>query len=287
MKSLTKNFVVILLYLATIATSFQNERILIYPFAVNNKIEDQTIVSRLKNELSNLGYNNFVSPERIDLSLGKIKLDLENCNDSCLYALASLVEAEKIITGYVLSDNNNYSITSSMRSVATRSIISEIKYDASDETDLYQFGVYYISRGLTKKNIDDNLKGKMHTVSIKSLFIDEIDFFKTSSGDPYPIIFILTENSIPIWKVYFSKLRGYRTVNEKKILAFVPNNRYQVKIYDEKLKQLKMEYVIEPEPNNWPFSANKNDIGEKSYIMFDQKIENDFYFTPNKKLILF
>ena len=34
-----------------------------------------------------------------------------------------------------------------------------------------------------------------------------------------------------------------------------------------------MEYVIEPEPNNWPFSANKNDIGEKSYIMFDQKIE--------------
>ena len=70
-------------------------------------------------------------------------------------------------------------------------------------------------------------------------------------------------------------------------MAFVPNNRYQVKIYDEKLKQLKMEYVIEPELNNWPFSVNKNDIGEKSYIMFDQKIENDFYFTPNKKLILF
>ena len=77
MKSLTKNFVIILLYLVTIATSFQNERILIYPFAVNNKIEDQTIVSRLKNELSNLGYNNFVSPARIDLSLSKIKLDLD------------------------------------------------------------------------------------------------------------------------------------------------------------------------------------------------------------------
>ena len=202
MKSLTKNFVIILLYLVNIATSFQNERILIYPFAVNNKIEDQTIVSRLKNELSNLGYNNFVSPGRIDLSLSKIKLDLENCNDSCLYALASLVEAEKIITGYVLSDNNNYSITSSMRSVATRSIISEIKYDASDETDLYQFGVYYISRGLTK-NIDDNLKGKMHTVSIKSLFIDEVDFFKTSSGDPYPIIFILTKIQFPYGKYIF------------------------------------------------------------------------------------
>ena len=27
-----------------------------------------------------------------------------------------------------------------------------------------------------------------------------------------------------------------------------------------------MEYVIEPELNNWPFSVNKNDIGEKNNV---------------------
>ena len=268
--------------------SSKKERILIYPFKLNDKPADQYIIKRLKKELNNLGYNNFVSHSRIEYFLNQMQIDFENCNDSCLYTLGNLVEADKIITGYIVSDSNNYSIKSVLQSVKTGSIISETTYDASDKNDLYRFGIYYISRGLTKQKLPNNdEKGKMHTVSIKSLYIKDIDFFKLSNGDPYPIVFVLTENSIPIWKVSFSNLRGYRTVNEKKILSFVPTNQYKIKIYDSKLKQLNMEYIIESEPNNWPFSISKNKIGEESYILFNQKMENDFYYTPNKKLLFY
>lgn len=276
----------IVFFLSTVITS-QNERILIYPFSFNEETAEHNIINRLKNELINLGFKNFVSQSRMEYFLNQMQTDLDNCNDSCLYILANLTEADKIITGYIISDSNNYSIKSSLRSVSSRSIISEISYEASDENDLYQFGVYYISRGLTKQNVASKKNGKMHTVSIKSLFIDDIDFFKLSNGDPYPIIFVLTENSTPIWKVSFSNLRGYRTVNQKKILAFVPSNKYEIKIYDAKLKQLNMEYTINSEPSKWPFSTNENKIGEKSYILLDEKIENEFHFTPNKKLLFY
>jgi len=278
----------IIITILNIIISSPNDRILIYPFKQNNSPAEPYVIERLQKELDNLGYKNFVPQSRIEYFLKQIKIDLENCTDSCLYSIGTLANADKIITGYIISDSNNYSIHSSIRSVQTGLIISEITYEASDENDLYQFGIYYISRGLTKQRLpDEHKKGKMHTVSVKSLFINHVDFFKFSNGDPYPIIFVLTENSIPIWKITFSNLRGYRTVNEKQILSFSPNNQYKIKIYDAKLKQLNMEYIIESEPKNWPFSTNKYRIGEESYILFDQKVENDFYYTPNKKILLY
>jgi len=48
-----------------------------------------------------------------------------------------------------------------------------------------------------------------------------------------------------------------------------------------------MEYTINSEPSKWPFSTNENKIGEKSYILLDEKIENEFHFTPNKKLLFY
>lgn len=264
--------------------AFQNDRLMIFPFKIYNVKSEQKIMNRLKNELINLGFKNLVSQNRVEYFLNQMKIDLENCNDSCLYTIGQLVDADKIISGNILSDSNNYSIKSSLHSVSTQSIITDISYKASDEVDLNQFGIYYIARGLTGQNLSEEKGGKMHTVSIKSLFVDESDFFKFSNGDPYPIIFVLTENSIPIWKVSFSNLRGYRTVNEKKILSFLPKHDYKIKIYDAKLKQLNMEYTIEAGPNEWPFATNKNKIGEKSYILFNQKFEKDFYFMPNKKI---
>jgi len=264
--------------------AFQNDRIMIFPFKVYNVASEQRIMSRLKNELNNLGFKNLVSQNRIEYFLNQMEIDSENCNDSCLYTLGQLADADKIISGHIFSDSNNYSIKSSLHSVSTQSIITDISYNASDEIDLNQFGVYYIARGLTGQNLSEENGGKMHTVSIKSLYINEIDFFKLSNGDPYPVIFVLTENSIPIWKISFSNLRGYRTVNEKKILSFVPEHEYKVIIYDAKLKQLSMEYIIEAEPNGWPFATHKNKIGKKSYILFNQKFEKDFYFMPNKKI---
>ena len=274
-----------LIFLYSNIGAYQNDRFMIYPFKSNDTTTEQRIMNRLKKELGNLGIKNFVSMTRIEYYLRQMKIDLENCNDSCLYVLGELVDADKIISGQIiLSDSNKFSIKSSLHSVSSRSIINDISYNASDEVDLNQFGIYYIAKGLTAKNSSNEKGGKMHTVSIQSLFADETDFFKLSNGDPYPIIFVLTENSIPIWKVSFSNLRGYRTVNEKKILSFVPEHHYKIKIYDAKLKQLNMEYTIEPGPNEWPFTISKNKIGEKSYILFNQKFEKDFYFMPNKKI---
>ena len=284
MKILKKSAFVSIILLS-LAFSNKNERILLFPLLMDNKPAEPYITDRLKKEFNKNGYNNFVTSYRVQKILNEMKIDIENCNDSCLFSIANLVEADNILTGYIISDSNKFSITLSIRSVSTGSLESEISYEGVDFNDLLQFGFYYVSKGITKKRLpNDEQNGKMYTVSLDAFYINDVDFFRLTNGDPYPVFFILNENETPIWKSVFSNLRGYRTIKEKKVLSLVPTNEYKIIIYDAKLRQLDMEYKILSSPNTWPFSIKKHKIGEKSYIILNQTAENDFFYSPNEPI---
>ena len=284
MKILKKGSLVFII-LFSLAFSNKNERILLFPLLMDNKPAEPYINDRLKKEFNKNGYNNFVTNYRVQKILNEMKIDIENCNDSCLFSIANLVEADNILTGYIVSDSNRFSITLSIRSVSTGSLESEISYEGVDFNDLLQFGFYYVSKGITKKRLpNDEQNGKMYTVSLDAFYINDVDFFRLTNRDPYPVFFILNENGTPIWKSVFSNLRGYRTIKEKKVLSLVPTYEYKIIIYDAKLRQLNMEYKILSSPNTWPFSIKKHKIGEKSYIILNQTAENDFFYSPNEPI---
>lgn len=132
------------------------------------------------------------------------------------------------------------------------------------------------------KNIEQKLpakiKGKgMHVVQVKSAFISENDFGRTMFDNPMPIVFLLKENNVLIWRSFIGKKRGHLNLKKNKIIAYNPESVYQFSIAEEGIVSPERHYTATYEKGKWAFDNGRIYLGKNKSSWF----ELESYWVPS------